>query len=200
MNRMCWKLRGQQADVDFPRRLPAERRRVWPVHGAARAKSMQRAAGAQSRRDQLAHVVLSRGSRNHLRAHPRRQPSIRLAARAESHGRRRHHEQRGRVRHGRSLLDGQRGHDPGNPLRQHRAVPRAIGILQQRGSSTHLGDRRQRPVHLRSQRPRRPAFRVPGTRAGLRQGGSEHDLSLRACCTTSARSESTTTCCGSPAR
>ena len=136
--------------------------RAARVHASPPSQSCSTAA-----HHELADLVLSGCARDHLRADPRRQPPVRLVARAQSHRRRRHHQQRSRVRHRRSLPDGQRGHDPGHSLRQHRAVPRAIGILQQRRAGTHLRHRRQRSLHLRSQRSRGPPLRVPGPPAGL---------------------------------
>ena len=98
---------------------------------------------------------------------------------AKPHRRRRHHEQRRRIRYRRSLPHGKRRHDPGHSLRQYRTLPRTIRILQQRRASTHVCDRRQRPVHLRSQRSRGPTRRLPGARTELRQGRHQHDLSVR---------------------
>ena len=193
--------RRAAARADRPRRLPASGRRVRQIHRSARAARRHRAARAQSRRHQLADLVLSARSAKSSRV------PIREGNRLfgwllghQSHRRRRNHQQRSRVRHGRSLPDGQRGHDPRHPLRQHRALPRAIGILRQRRAGAHVRHRRQGPVHLRSQRSRGPAFGAPGPRSGLQQRSNSTRSTCPACCTTSARSASTTTCCASRAR
>ena len=72
-------------------------------------------------------------------------------------------------------------------------------FVRRRRAGLDLGHRRQRSLHLRPQRSRGPRRRAAGRRAGLRHANRSTRSICRACCTTWARSASTTTCCASRA-
>ena len=99
-----------------------------------------------------------------------------------------------RVRHGRGEPAELRRRNPRHPQRQHRTVPAAVGTAGGDRAGVGFGHRRQGPVHLRPQRPRGPRRRPPGRGTGLRRQDDRTPCIWRACCTTSARSASTTAC------